>query len=131
VTRHEATIAQQAKLIDFLQQKVEEGEGRKGKSLADKLFGNHHHQANKENRPDSHLVVGYGEVQQQLREERARNRKLQDQLSRVRAEVVALRTGSGGGGEGLTTTLPRNVLSQIEEKTTTLSHNIPHRLVRM
>jgi len=103
---------------------VEEVEGRKGKSLADKLFGTHH-QGNKENRPDTHLVVGYAEVQQQLREERARNRKLQDQLSRVRAEVVALRTGSGGG-EG-SATLPRNVLNQIDEKTTTLSHNIPHR----
>ncbi|XP_023331360.1 citron Rho-interacting kinase, partial [Eurytemora carolleeae] len=39
VTRHEATIAQQTKLIDFLQQKVGELEGRK-KTLADKIFGN-------------------------------------------------------------------------------------------
>ena len=122
MTRHEATIAQQSKLIDFLQQKVEDLEGRK-KTLADKLFGSHHHQSNKENRPDSHLVVGYGEVQQQLREEKARNRKLQDQLSRVRAEVVALRTG---GGEK-SASLPRNVLNQIDEKTSTVFHNIPHR----
>jgi len=125
VTRHEATIAQQAKLIDFLQQKVEDLEGRK-KSLADKLFGGHH-QSNKENRPDL-VVVGYNEVQQQLKEERARNRKLQDQLTRVRAEVVALRTGGGAGGESATT-LPRNVLSQIDEKTSTVFHNIPHRYV--
>jgi hypothetical protein len=50
--RHEATIAQQTKLIDFLQQKVEEVEGRK-KSLADKIFGSH--QSNKENRAEGQV----------------------------------------------------------------------------
>jgi len=113
MVRHEATIAQQTKLVDFLQQKVGELEGRK-KTFAEKLF------ANKENKPDNHLVIGYQDIQQQLQTERMKNRKLNDQLSRVRSEVVALKTSSSE------TNLPRGVLSQIDNKTAT--HNIPHRL---
>jgi len=116
VTRHEGTIAQQTKLIDFLQQKNGELEGRK-KTFADKLFG-----GNKENRPDNHMVVGYQDIQTQLAAEKSKNRKLHDQLSRVRSEVVALKTSTLDSQS-----VPRSVLNQIDDNTTA-SHNIPHRL---
>jgi citron Rho-interacting kinase len=118
VTKHEGTIAQQTKLIDFLQVKVEELEGRK-KTFADKLFG-----GNKENK-ENHLIVGYQDIQHQLQSERAKNRKLADQLTRVRSEVVALKTNTSSSKSE--THLPRSVLNQIDP-TKTAKHNIPHRL---
>merc|ERR1719431_304651 len=69
VTKHEGTIAQQIKLVDFLQVKVEELEGRK-RTFADKLFG-----GSKENK-ENHHVIGYQDIQQQLQSEKAKTRKL-------------------------------------------------------
>ena len=117
ITRLEGTVGQQTKLIDFLQQKVGDLEGRK-KTFAEKMFGN------KENSPDNHLVVGFQDVQQQLQSEKIKDRKLADQLSKGRAEVVALKTNS------MEMDVPQSVLSQIDQKMTA-THNIPHRLVQV
>jgi len=115
MTRHQATKAQQGKLIDFLQTKVTALEGRK-KTFSDKIFGN-----NKENaRPaGSSVPMAYADVEQLLEKERQRGKKLTQQLSRARAEVVALKTNQPEHSE-----IPASVLSQVDAK----SHNIPHRL---
>jgi len=116
--RHEATQAQQTKLIDFLQTKVAHLEGRK-KTFADKIFGN------KENRPAGNGVpVAYGDLEGLLEKEKSKNKKLTGQLDRARAEVVALKTSSSEQAQ-----LPRSVLAQLDSSTATHSHNIPHRLV--
>ena len=115
MTRHQATKAQQGKLIDFLQTKVTALEGRK-KTFSDKIFGN-----NKENaRPaGSSVPMAYADVEQLLEKERQRGKKLTQQLSRARAEVVALKTNQPEHSE-----IPASVLSKVDAK----SHNIPHRL---
>eukprot|EP00092_Neocalanus_flemingeri_P040694 GFUD01044305.1.p1 GENE.GFUD01044305.1~~GFUD01044305.1.p1 ORF type:complete len:1862 (+),score=644.25 GFUD01044305.1:78-5663(+) len=116
--RHEATQAQQSKLIDFLQTKVAHLEGRK-KTFADKIFGN------KENRPAGNAVpVAYGDLEGMLEREKSKNKKLTSQLDRARAEVVALKTSHTEQGQ-----LPKSMLAQLDSSTATHSHNIPHRLV--
>jgi len=117
--RHEATQAQQTKLIDFLQTKVNNLEGRK-KTFADKMFGN------KENRPVGNSVpMAYGDLEGLLEREKSRNKKLSAQLDRARAEVVALKTTSTEH----TTPLLKSMLNTLDGSTGTQSHNIPHRLV--
>lgn len=116
--RHEATQAQQSKLIDFLQTKVVNLEGRK-KTFADKVFGN------KENRPAGNSVpVAYGGLEGMLEREKTKNKKLTSQLDRARAEVVALKTSN-------TEHVPllKSMLTQLDASAATYSHNIPHRLV--
>ena len=115
--RLESTQAQQSKLIDFLQTKVANLEGRK-KTFADKIFGN------KENRPaGSSMHVAYGDLEGLLEKEKAKSKKLTAQLERARAEVVSLKSNPELG------TLPRKVLQQLDTSSGTTSHNIPHRLV--
>ena len=102
--RLEATQAQQTKLIDFLQTKVANLEGRK-KTFADKIFGN------KENsRPaGGHGVpLAYVDLEGMLEREKIKSRKLAGQLDKAKAEVVALK--STGGGE------PRSVLKQLANR---------------
>ena len=102
--RLEGTQAQQTKLIDFLQTKVANLEGRK-KTFADKIFGN------KENsRPaGGHGVpLAYVDLENMLEREKSKSRKLAGQLDKAKAEVVALK--STGGGE------PRNVLKQLANR---------------
>merc|ERR1719295_918982 len=114
MTRHHATQAQQGKLIDFLQTKVTALGGRK-KTFSDKIFGN-----NKENaRPAGSVPMAYAELEQLLEKEKQKGKKLTQQLSRARAEVVALKTNQPEHSE-----IPASVLSQVDAK----SHNIPHRL---
>ena len=114
ITRHQATQAQQGKLIDFLQTKVTALEGKK-KTISDKIFGN-----NKENaRPTGSVPMAYAELEQLLDKEKQKGKKLTQQLSRARAEVVALKTNQPEHSE-----IPASVLSQVDAK----SHNIPHRL---
>lgn len=116
--RHEATQAQQTKLIDFLQTKVANLEGRK-KTLADKLFGN------KENRGGSNGVpVAYGDLEGMFEREKSKTVKLTAQLDKARAEVVALKSSTDQGQ-----LVPRSVLAQLDSSAATQSHNIPHRLV--
>ena len=115
--RLESTQAQQSKLIDFLQTKVANLEGRK-KTFADKIFGN------KENRPASNSVpVAYGDLEGLLEKEKAKSKKLSAQLDKARAEVVSLKSNPELG------TLPRKVLQQLDTSSGTTSHNIPHRLI--
>ena len=115
--RMESTQAQQSKLIDFLQTKVANLEGRK-KTFADKIFGN------KENRPAGNSVpVAYGDLEGLLEKEKAKCKKLTAQLEKARAEVVSLKSNPELG------TLPRKVLQQLDTSSGTTSHNIPHRLV--
>jgi len=117
--RHEATQAQQTKLIDFLQTKVNQLEGRK-KTFADKVFGN------KENRPTGNSVpIAYGDLEGLLEREKSKNKKLSVQLDRARAEVVALKTTTAEP----TTPLLKSMLNTLDGSTGTHSHNIPHRLV--
>jgi len=116
--RHEATQAQQTKLIDFLQTKVAQLEGRK-KTFADKIFGN------KENRTAGNSVpVAYGDLEGMLEKEKSKTKKLAAQLDRARSEVVSLKTSSSDQVQ-----LPRSVLAQLDSSSATHSHNIPHRLV--
>merc|ERR1711892_256299 len=116
--RHEATQAQQTKLIDFLQTKVNNLEGRK-KTFADKMFGN------KENRPTGNSVpVAYGDLEGMLEREKTKNKKLTTQLDRARAEVVALKTNNTEH-----TPLLKSMLNTLDSSAATHSHNIPHRLV--
>ena len=115
--RLESTQAQQSKLIDFLQTKVANLEGRK-KTFADKIFGN------KENRPAGNSVpVAYSDLEGLLEKEKAKSKKLSAQLEKARAEVVSLKSNPELG------TLPRKVLQQLDNTSGTTSHNIPHRLV--
>ena len=115
--RLESTQAQQSKLIDFLQTKVANLEGRK-KTFADKIFGN------KENRPAGNSVpVAYSDLEGLLEKEKAKSIKLSAQLEKARAEVVSLKSNPELG------TLPRKVLQQLDNTSGTTSHNIPHRLV--
>merc|ERR1719150_3718506 len=100
--RLESTQAQQSKLIDFLQTKVANLEGRK-KTFADKIFGN------KENRPAGNSVpVAYGDLEGLLEKEKAKCKKLSAQLEKARAEVVSLKSTPELG------TLPRKVLQQLD-----------------
>ena len=99
--RLEATQAQQTKLIDFLQTKVANLEGRK-KTFADKIFGN------KENsRPaGSHGVpLAYVDLEGMLEREKTKSRKLAGQLDKAKAEVVALKSSE-----------PRSVLKQLANR---------------
>merc|ERR1719317_625075 len=81
----------------------------------DKIFGN-----NKENaRPTGSVPMAYAELEQLLDKEKQKGKKLTQQLSRARAEVVALKTNQPEHSE-----IPASVLSQVDAK----SHNIPHRL---
>ena len=116
--RLEATQAQQTKLIDFLQTKVTNYEGKK-KTFADKIFGN------KENRPmgGQHVPVAYADLEGMLEREKIKTKKLVSQLDRARAEVVALKSSNDP------VSLPRKVLEQLDTSAGTTSHNIPHRLV--
>ena len=116
--RLEATQAQQTKLIDFLQTKVTNYEGKK-KTFADKIFGN------KENRPmgGQHVPVAYADLEGMLEREKSKTKKLVSQLDRARAEVVALKSSNDP------VSLPRKVLEQLDTSAGTTSHNIPHRLV--
>lgn len=53
--KSDATLQQQAKLIDYLQQKLEE-QGRRKKTLTDKLFG----KKDKENQINSANIINAG-----------------------------------------------------------------------
>merc|ERR1719369_1600706 len=65
------------------------------------------------------LPMNYAELESLWEKEKARNRKLTQQLSRARAEVVALKTDQAGPAH-----IPAAVLGKVEPG----AHNIPHRL---
>lgn len=84
--KFESTIAQQTKLIDFLQSKAEQP--KKKPTLTDKLFGSH----KKENQPSYHL--GFRELEANLEKKTAQCRTLTDQLNKCKAELAALKEPS-------------------------------------
>lgn len=75
------TVAQQTKLIDFLQQKAEDMERRKRPPLS-RLFGKKESQ--------NSLPMPFKEVENLLEKEKGRCRRLQDLLSQSRAENMSL-----------------------------------------
>ncbi|KAF0310045.1 Citron Rho-interacting kinase [Amphibalanus amphitrite] len=81
--RYEGTVSQQTKLIDFLQAKSEAP--AKKKTLADRLFGE---KPQKEN--CTPVPLKYRDLEGLLERERMRNKQLNDQLNRARAEIVSL-----------------------------------------
>lgn len=78
--KSDATLQQQAKLIDYLQQKLEE-QGRRKKTLTDKLFGK---KENKENQINSANIISAGmkELESQLLQERKKVQKLTEEIVR-------------------------------------------------
>ena len=78
--KYESTIAQQTKLIDFLQSKAEQP--KKKPTLTDKLFGSH----KKENQPTYH--TGYRDLAAQLDKKTAECRNLTEQLNKYKAEAA-------------------------------------------
>ncbi|KAG1673470.1 Citron Rho-interacting kinase [Nymphon striatum] len=79
------TIAQQTKLIDFLQQKTESLEGKKKKTL----FGGIKSNTKSDSAP---LSAHWREMEQMLRKERQKNRNLQEQLNKARTEAMSCHT---------------------------------------
>lgn len=87
-TKADATLRQQAKLIDFLQAKVEEA-GRKKCSLSNKLFGR------SGRRPAASPPL------------RRANRELREEVERLRAKLAACNSGGGGGGDASYPSTPK------------------------
>ncbi|XP_066953798.1 citron rho-interacting kinase-like [Macrobrachium rosenbergii] len=83
-----STIDQQGKLIDFLQTKIDNP--KKKKKMKSKLFG-------KENKENTGYVMPhqYHELEDLLVQERSNNRNLHEQITKARAEIVALKSSTG------------------------------------
>ncbi|KAI4502502.1 hypothetical protein M0802_002414 [Mischocyttarus mexicanus] len=82
----ESTRQQQAKLIDYLQLKLEE-RGKKKKTMCDKILGT----KQKENIPpiSTSMPIGYRELENQLTKERAKVKSLTDQLLAYKAMHIS------------------------------------------
>ncbi|XP_015179005.1 PREDICTED: citron Rho-interacting kinase-like isoform X2 [Polistes dominula] len=82
----ESTRQQQAKLIDYLQLKLEES-GKKKKTMCDKILGT----KQKENIPpiSTSMPIGYRELENQLTKERAKVKSLTDQLLAYKAMHIS------------------------------------------
>lgn len=90
----DATVTQQKKLIDYLQERVEELQNKKKKTLADKLFGANIHvsqtpkSARKENVPPNVAdTAKMRRVEEDLKRERERNQRLKENLMRTKMEI--------------------------------------------
>ncbi|KAK3927456.1 Citron rho-interacting kinase [Frankliniella fusca] len=137
--KSDATLQQQAKLIDYLQQKLEE-QGRRKKTLTDKLFG----KRDKENQINSATIINAGvkELESQLYQERKKVQKLTEEI--VRSSTRCPKTSTlEKEKEKIQTSSPESVLSPTAAKHLVLSpgsqaiknqaslqrmhHNIPHR----
>lgn len=88
--KYDSTIAQQTKLIDFLQVKAEQP--RKKPTLTDKLFGTH----KKENQPS--IPLAYRELESNLEKKTSQCRLLTEQLNKCKAEIAALKSDSTSSG---------------------------------
>lgn len=135
--KSDATLQQQVKLIDYLQQKLEE-QGRRKKTLTDKLFG----KKDKENQMNSANIINAGvkELESQLYQERKKVQKLTEEIARSSTRGPKATTIEK---EKIQTSSPENVLSPTAAKHLVLSpgsqaiknqaslqrmhHNIPHR----
>lgn len=81
--KFESTIAQQTKLIDFLQAKAEQP--KKKSTFTDKIFGSH----KKENQPS--IPLAYRELESNLEKKTTQCRVLTEQLNKCKAELSALK----------------------------------------
>lgn len=88
--KYDSTIAQQTKLIDFLQVKSEQP--RKKPTLTDKLFGTH----KKENQPS--IPLAYRDLESNLEKKTSQCRVLTEQLNKCKAEIAALKSDSTSSG---------------------------------
>lgn len=91
--KYESTIAQQTKLIDFLQAKSEQP--KKKPTLTDKIFGSH----KKENQPS--IPLAYRELESNLEKKTSQCRVLTEQLNKCKAEIAALKSESTSSGRSL------------------------------
>ena len=85
--KYESTIAQQTKLIDFLQAKAEQP--KKKPTFTDKIFGSH----KKENQPS--IPLAYRDLESNLEKKTTQCRILTEQLNKCKSELAALKDSSG------------------------------------
>lgn len=85
--KSEATQSQYKKLIDYLQQRVDELSQKKKKTLAEVLFGSGHATAKKENIPPPVETPEIKKLQETLRRERARSSHLKEQVLKAKTEL--------------------------------------------
>lgn len=86
--KFESTIAQQTKLIDFLQTKAEQP--RKKPTLTDKLFGSH----KKENQPS--IPLAYRDLEANLEKKTSECRALNQLVNKYKSELAAYKSDSHG-----------------------------------
>lgn len=118
--KSEATLAQHKKLIDYLQQKVEELTNKKKKSLVEKIFGSHDNEpAKKENVPPViNDTLAYKRMQEDLRRERCRNNQLKEKLLRTKSEIIKHQPTAPPSDEApkVAETVPRSEPKKEEER---------------
>ncbi|XP_071448673.1 citron Rho-interacting kinase [Hetaerina americana] len=90
----EATIKQQAKLIDFLQAMTQ---GKKKKTLSDRLFGSNSHSNNGVPGPSPQIRVR--ELEAKLSMERAKNKRLMDDFMRAKTELSSFHENMSQGSD--------------------------------
>ena len=88
-TKYESTIAQQTKLIDFLQTKVEQP--RKKPTLTDKLFGSH----KKENQPS--IPLAYRDLEANLEKKNSECRALNQLVNKYKSDLAAIKASDSHG----------------------------------
>lgn len=128
----EGTRQQQAKLIDYLQLKLEEC-GKKKKTMCDKILGT----KQKENIPpnSTSMPIGYRELENQLTKERAKVKSLTDQLLAYKAMHISASAPSSPSSPEIKRPVMANALTEttndlFADKRSSpqrMGHNIPHR----
>ncbi|XP_046818250.1 citron Rho-interacting kinase-like isoform X1 [Vespa crabro] len=125
----ESTRQQQAKLIDYLQLKLEEC-GKKKKTMCDKILGT----KQKENIPptSTSMPIGYRELENQLTKERAKVKSLTDQLLAYKAMHISASAPSSPSSPDIKRPMVHVMETTNDILTKRLSpqrmgHNIPHR----
>ncbi|KAG8236769.1 hypothetical protein J437_LFUL016883 [Ladona fulva] len=140
----EATIKQQTKLIDYLHSM---NEGKKKKTLSDRLFGTSAHATN--GQPAQSSSLRQKDLEMQLSMERAKNKRLMDDFMRAKTELLAIQESMHRGREPdgfkRSATLPvpvtpksKQVISQLVQSPDAqtpsrkpslqrMHHKIPHR----
>lgn len=122
--KYDSTIAQQTKLIDFLQTKAEQP--KKKSTFTDKIFGSH----KKENQPS--IPLAYRELESNLEKKTTQCRVLTEQLNKCKAELVALKTDSSSRSSKDLTKTPTagNELMKCQMATPSIPHRALSRLTQ-
>jgi hypothetical protein len=115
--KYDSTIAQQTKLIDFLQTKAEQP--KKKSTFTDKIFGSH----KKENQPS--IPLAYRELESNLEKKTTQCRVLTEQLNKCRAELAAVKNESSSRSSKDLTKTPTAGNDKFRNEMSTPS--IPHR----